>query len=268
MFAVSCEHLREAVHEIILQFARDGHSFSVHQPPAVGTALPLREINLVTADMDVFRRKEFADFAQNVGQQCVVFLASHAPSRTVIVSVGRNRVGRIVATDFRMNGCDVAAVAGQIDFGDDFYIAYGCVIDQFTYLRLREITAVFFVPFAVDGSYGRVAAPESADFGQFGVRFDFDAPALVVGQVEVQFVDAVVGQQVDEPSDCIGTLPCAGDVEHHSPIGKPRSVGQYRVSQFDAFRTLFCIDFGRHQPEQGLYPVEDTAVVGPCDVDA
>ena len=79
-----------------------------------------------------------------------------------------------------MHRRDVAAVPRQVDFGDDLDVARRRIADQAAHLVLRVIPAVLLVPFAVDRTHGRIAAAEAADFGQFGVRSDFDTPPFVV----------------------------------------------------------------------------------------
>ena len=91
-----------------------------------------------------------------------------------------------------MDRGDVAAVARKVDFGDDFDVARCGVGNQVAHLLLGVVAAVLLVPLAVDGPHGRITAAETADFGQLGVRQDFDAPPFVVAQVQMQLVDVVV----------------------------------------------------------------------------
>ena len=184
-FAVGAEDRRHALHEEVFQLVRVCHAPLPHQRPAVGAALPLGHVDLVAAHVDVFRGEQRAEFAQDVREQRVVLLACHAPCRTVVVAVGRQRVGRVIAADFGVYRGDVAAVPGQVDLGDNLDVAHGGIADQPAHFVLCVEAAVFLVPFPVDGAYGRVAAAEAADFGQLGVRPDLDPPPFVVRQVEV-----------------------------------------------------------------------------------
>ena len=168
-FAVGAEDRRHALHEEVFQLVRVCHAPLPHQRLAVGAALPLGHVDLVAAHVDVFRGEQRAELAQDVREQRVVLLACHAPCRTVVVAVGRQRVRRVIAADFGVYRGDVAAVPGQVDLGDDLDVAYGGIADQPAHFVLRVEAAVFLVPFPVDGAYGRVAAAEAADFGQLGV---------------------------------------------------------------------------------------------------
>ena len=183
--AVRSEYSGHALHEEVLQPVRIVRPETRHQCPAVGAAGPLGHFDLVAAHMDVLRGEQLAQFTQNVLQQRVILLAGHAPRRAVIVSVGRNRVGRIVAADFGMHRGDVAAVPREVDLGNDLDVPLGGITDQSAHLLLREVTAVFPGPLAIYGSYGRIAAAETSDLRQFGVRFDLDAPPFVVRKMQV-----------------------------------------------------------------------------------
>ena len=141
--AVRREDRRRPLHEEVLQPARIVRPEARHQRPAVGAAGPLGHFDLVAAHMDILRGEQLAQFAQNILQQRVICFAGYAPRRTVIVSVGRYRVGRVVAADFGMHRGDVAAVSREVDLGNDLDIALGGVADQSAHLLLREVTAVF-----------------------------------------------------------------------------------------------------------------------------
>ncbi len=60
------------------------------------------------------------------------------------------------------------------------------------------------------------AGAPGADLGQAGVALDLDAPALVVGEVEVEDVQLVGGQQVQVAQDVVLGQEVPGDVEHHA----------------------------------------------------
>ena len=186
------QDIREPLQEEVLQPVRVVRSHPGHERPAVRAPLPLRHVHLVAADMDVFRREEPADFAQNIPEQLVVLLARHAPGVAVVVSGGGRRVGGVGAADFGMHRPDRAAVPREVDLGDHLDVADGGIADDVAHLLLRVVAAVTFEPFAVDGLHGRIAAAESADLGQFGVGTDLDAPSFVVREMKMQFVDIVV----------------------------------------------------------------------------
>ncbi len=166
-----------------------------------------------------------------------------------------------------MHARDVAAVARKVDLGYDLDVAHGGVVDQLAHLTLREVAAVLLLPLAVDGAHGRVAAAETSDFGQLGVRQDLDAPPLVVGQVEVELVDLVVGHEVDIAAQGLGSDPRAGHVEHHAPVGVARRVLHLAAGEAHGQRAPPGVDLGRQQLKEGLYAAEDTPAVAARDLD-
>jgi hypothetical protein len=70
-------------------------------------------------------------------------------------------------------------VAGHVDFGDDVDVACGGVGNDVADLFLGVEAAVAFAVVGVAVSVGRGGFAPGADFGEFGVFLDFDAPALV-----------------------------------------------------------------------------------------
>ena len=62
------------------------------------------------------------------------------------------------------------------------------------------------------------------DAGQFGVFLDFDAPALIFGQVPVETVHLVQGEDVDEFFDLVRGPEVAAGVEHASAVPEERTV--------------------------------------------
>lgn len=163
-----------------------------------------------------------------------------------------------------MHRGDVAAVAREVDLGDDLDVAHGGVVDQTPHLLLREVTAVFLTPLAIYGPYGRIAAAEAAHLRQLGVRADFDAPALVVREVQVQFVDVVVGQQVDITLDSIGSDPRARHVEHHAPVGVARRILDLGAGDRDRQLALPGIDSGGSSRSRAWMPQKTPPAVPPA----
>ena len=59
-------HCGHAPHEICLQLFAFGHAAGLHQGLAVGTRHPLREVDLVAADMEVTRGEDCGNLTQNI----------------------------------------------------------------------------------------------------------------------------------------------------------------------------------------------------------
>ncbi len=125
------------------------------------------------------------------------------------------------AGEFGVSGQGGEHVAGHFDFGDEGDVAGLGVGDEFAEFGLgieeRAVgLAVSLV--AVAGPWGFGAA--GADFGEARVLADLDAPALVVGEVELDVVEFVAGGEVDEFLEEIERHEVAGDIEEEAAVGE------------------------------------------------
>ncbi|EGJ75145.1 putative beta-N-acetylhexosaminidase [Streptomyces sp. Tu6071] len=68
------------------------------------------------------------------------------------------------------------------------------------------------------------------------MALDLDAPALVVGEVEVQDVELVRGEQVDRAQHAVLGQEVAGDIEEVAAPGEAGAVLDLRVRDLDAGR--------------------------------
>ena len=135
----------------------------------------------------------------------------------VQTSTGAEHQG--AAAQFRVGGDGGLAVAGHVDFGDDGDVPLGRVGDDLAEVVLGVVAAVRqAVEHAVHaGDREDGFAPPRADLGEPRVALDLDPPALVVGEVQVQDVELVRGQQVDEAQHVVLGHEVPGDVEHAAP---------------------------------------------------
>ena len=163
-------------------------------------------------------------------------------------------------------------VAGHFYFGDDVYVALFCVGDDFADVVLGVESAVTFsVVFvwavAVVSDEGFISP--CAYFGEFGILFDFDTPALIVGEVEVEGVHLVHCECVDELEDELFGHEVAGGVEHYASPGESGIVIDSQTRDFprDIGCGLFAVYFFGEQLEERLRGVEDACRVGGAYVD-
>ena len=68
-------------------------------------------------------------------------------------------------------------------------------------------------------------APPAADFGQLGIRLDFDAKTFVVAEVPVEHIELVHRHQVDEPLDVVRVEEVPRLVQHEAAPGETRLIG-------------------------------------------
>ena len=184
--------------------------------------------------MDVFRREQFDHFRQD---------AFYKPERRIVagaVHVGfyapgrRNDIPFTLAAEVRI-GCERSGgVPRHFDFGDDRDEPFCGILYDVADFVLRVETAVGNRIFRCVGFGLQVAAvAERADFGQFGVLFDFDPPTLVVGQVPVETIEFVHSEDVDESFHVVGGKEVTTHVQHSAAVGEVRLVGDLRDGQFD-----------------------------------
>ena len=113
--------------------------------------------------------------------QDIVCHAPHAPH--LIGSAGATKLGI---------GCQrTQHVPRHVNLGDDSDIALGSISHDVAYFLLGVETAV-----ADAVIHGRIVAQRgtvtpTTNLGQSGVFLDFNAPALVIGQMPMQLVHAV-----------------------------------------------------------------------------
>ena len=264
-FAVLGEDCRNAGDEVILDLLLVGKTLFAFEPLAVGAGTPLRHIDLVATYVDIFGGEYAADFADDVVDKGIVALLGGAPDIADVETVGAGCVGGKVAEDVVADCTHSLAVAGHIDFGNHLDIAHGSIAVDVAQFGLCVVATPLFGEFAVARIDRRVATTETADVGKFGMGFQFDAPALVVGKVEVEFVDFVVGEQVDIAFDSVGGNPCACNIEQYTAIGETRGVLNMATDDLGGQVERSGIDGWRKQLEERLYAVEYTAVVATRD---
>jgi hypothetical protein len=101
----------------------------------------------------------------------------------------------------------------HFDFRNDGNAAELGVFHEIAQFRLG-VKALIGFGFVVFGRETR------AFTGKFGVFFDFHAPALVVGEMEVEYVHFIEGEVVDGFFEVFDGLEGAGAVEHESAPGE------------------------------------------------
>lgn len=85
------------------------------------------------------------------------------------------------------------------------------------------------------------------------MRFQLYAPAFVVGEVKMQFVDFVVCEQVYITLDFICQNPRAGDVEGETAIIELRLVGYVAALYSQRQSAMFGVCLRRQHLQESLY---------------
>ena len=218
--------------------------------------LPPRLRDLVPPDVDVRAGEEVADLVEHILEE----LDRGVPgAEDVLVHPPRfSHLERPAgAGQLRVRGERGQRMAGELDLRNDHHVPQRGVVDHLPDLRLRVEPAVpgrIELHVAVRPDH-RAVSPR-ADLRQLRIFPDFDAPALVVGQVPVEDVHLVERQEIDVFLDELHGEEMPRDVEVHSPPGEPRGV-HHRNAGDDPVDLLFVLrgaagaeHLGREQLEE------------------
>ena len=174
-----------------------------------------------------------------------------APMHSVLKPTFDARVegrGHAVAVELGVRGERGVGVPGHVDLGHDGDVAFLGVGHDLRVLRLGEVAA------------GAAAHLRWIRRGwSAAASVDGDAPALVVGQVQVQPVHLVVDEQVDEPLDDVDAEEVPRQIQHGAP---PDEAGRSRIvpgghAPRDPAAPCFVLDGGRQELADGLQAAKD-----------
>ena len=188
------EHLGAEVGEVVLNLAFAGVAVLLHEFLCGGAVLPLVVGYFIAADVDVGRAGEkFADFCQHIFDELegeVIGrhdMREYAPSGDYL----GGKIRAILVAKLGVGGDCGAGVAGNFDFGDDGDAEAVGIFHHFADVFLAVVEfdrlAIFLLLVNPAGTFLAFAA----NFGESGVFFNLDAPALVIGEVPVQAVELV-----------------------------------------------------------------------------
>ena len=207
-----------------LAVRRDDLLRLVHERLVVGRRGGRR---LVPADVDVRPGGDRGQFTDDVVEEPVRDRQADAQRAEAHVGTGVQRRGLAVAVEFGVRGQRRVHVPRHVDLGYDRDVAG---------LRVRHDVGV--VRLGVEPARVAVDGRTAADRREPGPGVDDDAPALVVGQVQVEVVHLVQRDLVDVPLDLRHREEVPRDVQHGAPVGEPRVVHDVPA---------------RYRPRPGLY---------------
>ncbi|CAM3661088.1 hypothetical protein STAL104432_27240 [Streptomyces albus] len=178
---------------------------------------------LVAADVDVGGGEDVEDFFEDVFVEAQDVVGGGQQVRAdspVGPHAERGGVDGVGGAEFGVGGDGGLGVAGQLDLGDDGDVPFGGVGDDLAQVVLGVVAAVrAFVPQRRGTVPDAGAGPPGAGPGEARIAVDLDAPALVVGQVEVEDVELVGGEQVEDAQDTVLGQEVPGDVQHQAAPG-------------------------------------------------
>ena len=159
-----------------------------------------------------------------------------------------------------------AGVRGHFDFRDEHDVEAGGVADQVADVLLRVETAEAGV-----GGGGRCGlhlgkVHPRADLRELGVFSDFDSPAAVVGQMDLEAIELVDGHGVQEVLDILHGDEMPRRVDQQPSPAEPRRIGDADAGDrpLSLFGFLWAEDGRREKLAKGLDGVEQTGgLIGP-----
>ena len=218
---------------------------------ALGALFPAGLGAFVAAHMDVLAGEKLHYLAENsvdelvggviAGAQHIIAHAPYLPH--VIRTAGAAEVG--------IGGKGSEHVTGKVYFGDNGYVTVGGVGYDVTSLVLGVETAIRYAVVHPGVVTYHSAFALWAYFGEFGKALDFNAPALVVGQVPVKGVDVVKREHVDEALHRVGGEEVARHIEVSAAVREAGFVSDRHSRKNDI--VLACLG---DSLAQGLHTVE------------
>ena len=142
-------------------------------------------------------------------------------------------------------------VARHVDLGNDDDVAARRVLDELRVVMLR-----------IEATRTAAHGARAADLREPRPRLDLDPPALVVGEVEVQAVEAEAGDDVDEALHVLDAEEVPRDVEHHAaPLEARHALTAPAVSPNEILRCT-----SRKKTTTGIAINVDPAISAPKSV--
>ena len=260
-----------------LQLVDARQPFFLDAAQAVGIVGPLLRGTFVATDVDVGMGEDAGHVAEDAFEEVDDLVL--ADIEHVVGDAARQAHAvllRWVATEFGIGGDGSHHVAREVDFGKDFDVACGSVGHDFAELVLRIVHAAAVLRIVIEGGGGAGIGERTAAHGSYlrqtGIFGDFDAPALVVGEVPVEAIHLVEGHDVEHALDLLHTEEVARHVHHETAMAEERAVLNADIGQGPfygiAARKLGIEEGAGEQLTQGLEGVEEACGRGCLDGDA
>ncbi len=221
-FALAVQVFFHALNKPALQFIFIGKPLLPDPLLTFMACFPACFGGFVAADMNVFTGKQFDHLIQNIFEKFEGLLVSGTENIHIgPVSAGLHIKRPAGAGELRIGRQHLAGMAGHFNLGNNGDITVGCVGHDLPDVFLCIITTIGSLlarlrrRALIPGLMFTVHTPGS-DFGQFWVLINFDAPAVVVGQVPVKYVHFVQGNQIDVALDKFLREEMPRDIQVHA----------------------------------------------------
>ena len=174
--------------------------------------------------MDIFGGEYLDDFVQHVLHKLERFLLARAEHVREYAPGVFHLIRAARAAQLRIGSQRSEHVARHVDFGNHGNKSIGGIFYDFTALLLCVEAAVTLAVVEAGVTSDDCAGAPGTLRGQLGVFLDFNAPALVFGDVPVEAVHAMQGNQVDVLLHELQGEEMACAVEVHATIAEARLV--------------------------------------------
>ncbi len=241
--AIVAEKELHAAHKPCLQLLWRFEPFLSHAARTVGAVMPAAFLHFISADMNIFRRKNLKQFCKYVLAKfyCGVFAGAY---RTV---------GYAATCQLIMHGGQHKAMPGHIEFGHNLNTAPGGEVYDMAQISLGVETAIYGVALLIGGhavsrqAHGRIFGRRFlagkvvfVEFspcsfgGELRVAVRLHAPALVVDKVPVEYRHFIQRHKIDILLN-LGYCPeMACRVEVHASPPEVGGVGYAKARQGQA----------------------------------
>ena len=220
-FALGFHHVGNHVGEIALQVGCLGDAFALHHFFAQRALLPTVVNGFVATDVDVVRREKTHRFVEHIGKKLQRRLLAYAQQVTADKMLTRHLVLLAGARQPRICHHRRQHVGRKLNLWDNLHATHCGVCDNLFYVVLRIISAQAVL----------VLACPSANFGEARIFLDFEAPARIVNQVELQLVHLVHRHHVDVVLHKLLVEEITCHIKHHASPRMVRGIAHQHLRQ-------------------------------------
>ncbi len=195
------------------------------------TGFPSFFHTLITSEMNVFAREQFADLIHYIFEQVqrsrisgTQDIPDYAPSVCHLVFF-------IFAAQLGICCQNCGGMSRKVNFRNYLYISFLGICHNLTNLFLSIEPSVAFpvrriirtAKIAADNS---VVAPRS-NLSQFRMALDFNSPSLVVSKMPMEYIELVKRKHINGTLHHLNIRKMPADIEHKPPVSEAGPVGHF-----------------------------------------
>ena len=265
----------ELLNEPRLQLVDTTEALLLYAFEAVGVVTPLVGGALVATKVDILEGEHLGHMAQHALKEIDDLVLAHvehilgdATIDTHLIVLGG------VATELGVSGHSGHHVTGKVNLGHDLNVTVLGISHDLTKVVESEehATAILGVVEEMGGatSIAERSLANATHGGELGIFGDFDAPALVVGEMPVETVHLIRSHDVEHALHLGLREEVASHIEHITTMAKLGLIGNSDAGHapIEIGGCLSAIDGMGHELLQGLQRIEEASGIGGGDTDA